>query len=147
MLPFLFFIVTACVLIITELVVFNLSIFWLLFIGLGALITALASWIIPDISWLSAVSIFIIATMLVSTFLYLPLKRWQTNPKGIKGNNVLGQTAKVITPIEANGEGKAIWSGTTWQAKLSADSKPLNEGDIATIVAVEGIVITLKNNS
>jgi membrane protein implicated in regulation of membrane protease activity len=142
--PFLFFILIAAALITTELVVFNLSVFWFLFVGIGALCAALVSWLMPEAGWLVAFVVFVIATALVSVGLYLPLKKWQNKAGPMHGNDAIGQTVEVLSDLTETAEGKVKWSGTSWQAKLAQGSEPLKEGDKAIIVAIDGIILTVK---
>ncbi|TCS36133.1 NfeD family protein [Reinekea marinisedimentorum] len=142
--PFLFFILIAVALITTELVIFNLSVFWFLFVGLGALVAALASWLLPDAGWLFAFVVFVVATAVVSVLLYLPLKKWQNQASPMHGNDAIGQTVKALSSLSESTEGEVTWSGTSWKAKLAAGSEPLKKGDKATITAIDGIILTVK---
>jgi membrane protein implicated in regulation of membrane protease activity len=60
------------------------------------------------------------------------------------GNDAIGQTVEVLSDLTETAEGKVKWSGTSWQAKLAQGSEPLKEGDKAIIVAIDGIILTVK---
>lgn len=142
--PFLFFIVLGTLLISAELLIFNLSIFWLLLIGIGAITTAIVAWLLPDLHWLSATVTFVIASTIVSILLYTPLRRWQKKPGAMSGSDAIGQTVDVLTTITANQPGKVRWSGTHWDAKLADNSEELSKGHYAEIVGISGIVLLIK---
>ena len=142
--PFAFYLTVGVALLAAELLIFQLSVFWLLFIGIGALIAALTAWFIPEASWLLTTSVFVIASIIVSFLLYKPLKKWQDKPGVIAGNDAIGQSAEVLDAVSADKDGKVSWSGTDWRAELSAGSEPLNEGDTAIIDSAEGIKLRVR---
>lgn len=139
MTPALFYLMLAAGLIITELLIMQLSVFWFLFIGLGALIASLAAWIVPEMSWVWATGIFIVASIGVSAALYPVLKRWQDKPAVIPGNDAIGQKTKVVEAISSDRPGKVTWSGTEWPAQSVEGEAEFNVGDTAIIRKLEGI--------
>ena len=142
--PFTFYLVLGACLIAAELLIFQISIFWFLFIGLGAILAALAVIVVPGASWLFATTVFVIASTLVALGLYRPLKRWQNKPGVLAGNNAIGQKVKVLEAVTAGQPGKVSWSGTDWRAELAVNSHPLQPGDIATIAELNGICLIVK---
>ena len=144
--PFFFYVIVAVSLLATELLVFQLSVFWLLFIGLGALVAALTAWFVPDASWLLTTSVFIIASAVISLLLYRPLKKWQNKPSIIAGNDAVGQSVKVLSLITKDQAGIVTWSGTDWHADLAAGSSDLEPGNTAKIVSMEGIRLTVTKS-
>ncbi|NND82780.1 MAG: NfeD family protein [Gammaproteobacteria bacterium] len=139
MTPALFYLLLALALIGMELLIMQLSVFWFLFIGLGALVAALAGWVMPELSWTAVTALFLVSSIVISVALYRPLMRWQNKPAPIAGNDAIGQTVKVVQAISADSEGKVQWSGTDWPARLAAGEEPLAEGQSAVIRKLEGI--------
>ncbi len=143
--PFLFYIVLGVILITAEVLIFGMSVFWFLFIGIGAIVAAIAAWLIPDISWLIATGTFVIASATIAGLLYVPLKRWQQKPGAMpSSSDAIGQTVDVLTEITADKAGSVNWSGATWSAKLASDSEPLKEGETAEITKASGIVLFVR---
>ena len=137
--PAVFYLIIAVALIGTELLVLQFTVFWFLFFGIGALVSAIICWFIPELSWLSATTIFLVASVAVSLLLYPPLRKWQAKPGPIAGHDAIGQQTKVIAAIGANSEGKVLWSGADWPAQLAEGEAPFEEGDVAIIKKLTGI--------
>jgi hypothetical protein len=89
--------------------------FFFLFVGLGALVTALLSWMgITDslITQLIVFSVISAASMLI----FRKKLQQSFNDKGTDYNEFEGEKAKVISPISPNGEGKVFFRGADWIA-------------------------------
>ncbi|WP_086930507.1 NfeD family protein [Agarilytica rhodophyticola] len=142
--PFLFFIIAGVALITAELLIFNMSLFWFLFVGIGALIAAVVVWFIPGVGWLYASVTFVIASALTSIALYKPLRRWQQKPGAMPGNDAIGQHVNVLEEISQAKSGKVTWSGAVWDAKLVGSSEPLQKGENAVIAEITGIVLLVQ---
>lgn len=128
----------AVVLIGAELLILQLSVFWFLFFGMGALVTAIASWFTP-LSWLASTSLFFVASLLIALLLYPLLRKWQNKPSPIAGNDVIGQRVEVIKTISHNRNGKVQWSGSDWNAQLAEGEDEIPAGEVAFIIKLEGI--------
>lgn len=143
--PFWLFLVIGVVLLATELVVFQLTTFWLFFIGLGALVAALFAWVYSGATLMSATAVFVVASAVITALLYVPIRRWQQAPTTLNDNNAIGQRVAVseaITPAKA---GSVSWSGSQWQAELvSGSTAELAVGDYARVVEVEGIRLIVR---
>lgn len=137
--PALFYLLLAVALIGLELLIMQLSVFWFMFVGLGALLTSLVGWMYPGMSWVSATGLFVLASVIISLALYRPLKRWQDKPGAMPGNDALGQSAEVTASITADKPGKVFWSGTDWPAELAAGEQALDAGEFVVIRRLEGI--------
>lgn len=136
--PAVFYLVLAVTLIGAELLIMQLSVFWFLFFGVGALIVAIVSWFAP-MSWLLSTSLFLVSSLLIAAALYPVLKKWQNKPGPIAGNDVIGQQVKVIQTISSERNGKVQWSGSEWTAQLAEGEQEIVEGESAVIVKLEGI--------
>jgi membrane protein implicated in regulation of membrane protease activity len=139
MAPALLFLLIAIVLIGTELLIMQLSVFWFLFFGLGALVTSLVCWAFPGITMVVAAGLFLVSTLVITAVLYPLLKRWQSQPGAIAGNDAIGQTAKVIETISPDNMGKVFWSGTEWPAQILEGEQSIEAGESVKIQKLEGI--------
>jgi len=137
--PALFYLAIAVTLIGVELLVMQFSVFWFLFFGVGALVSAITCWFMPELTWFAATSIFLLVSVLVSFALYPPLRKWQAKPGPIAGHDAIGQRTKVLKAITQSGEGKVFWSGADWPAQLAEGEEPFNEGEVAIIKELAGI--------
>lgn len=137
--PALFYLLLAVALIGLELLIMQLSVFWFMFIGLGALLTSLVGWIYPEMSWVSATGLFLLASLVISLALYRPLKRWQDKPGPMPGNDAIGQAAEVTEAITNDKAGKVLWSGTEWPAELADNEAAADTGEQVVIRELEGI--------
>lgn len=141
--PFVFYIIVGAALISAELLIFNLSVFWFLFIGLGAIIAGASAWIFPEAGWLYTTLIFVVASATVSVALYPPLKKWQAKPSAMPGNDAIGKEVDIIEAVTKEKAGKAEWSGATWDAKLASNSEDIAIGESAVITSINGIKLTV----
>jgi len=139
MTPASLFLIIAAVLIGTELLIMQFSVFWLMFFGLGALLTSLVCWLMPELGMTAAVSIFFISSLIVSALLYPVLKKWQDKPAPLAGNDAIGKSATVVELIPAGGIGKVFWSGVDWPAENSEQSQAFEQGETVIIKKLEGI--------
>lgn len=142
--PLLFFLILGTALVAIELVLMSMTVFWFLFFGVGALITALAAWAVPDMSWSVALTIFLVSSVLITLVLYAPLSRWQKQPSPIAGHDAIGQRVDVLTAIEEGGEGEVSWSGSKWKARLVQGESAIAAGESAEITKLEGIRLFVK---
>lgn len=138
--PFYFYLILAVVLISLELIIFQLSIFWFLFIGVGALQASLVVWLMGSDSWVVATAVFVSASIVSAAALYRPLMRWQKKPGVVSGNTAVGQQVLVTEAIAVGKAGKVHWSGTDWVAQLAEDhTASIEVGSHAVIIKLEGI--------
>ena len=137
--PSMFYLLMAVVLIGAELLIMQFSVFWFLFFGTGAAIASIVGWFYPEISWAWSTGLFLIASLATAGLLYPPLRKWQSKPGEIAGNDAIGQSVKVIEPILPDQEGKVLWSGADWPAKLAEGESAIEVGQNAVIKKLEGI--------
>ena len=139
MTPASLFLIIAAILIGTELLIMQFSVFWLMFFGLGALLTSAVCWLMPELGMTAAVSIFFVSSLIVSAALYPMLKRWQNKPAPLAGNDAIGKSATVVESIPADGRGKVFWSGVNWPAENADQNRAFEVGETVTIQKLEGI--------
>lgn len=122
----------------------------LVFIGLGAWVAALTTWL----GWTEALGaqmgIFAVSSTLLLIGLRRCFKSWFV---GFSKSNVssdadldefIGKPVRVLTGIPAGGSGRVEFKGTGWTA-ASADA--LESGESAIITAVEGLCLTVKRKN
>jgi membrane protein implicated in regulation of membrane protease activity len=136
--PAVFYLGLAVVLIGAELLILQLSVFWFLFFGVGALIVAIVGWVIP-LSWLASTGLFLVTSLLLALLLFPALRKWQAKPSPIAGNDAIGQRVKVIETISPNNSGKVLWSGSDWKAELADGEQEILADESAVIIKLEGI--------
>ncbi len=137
--PTAFYLGLAVALIGAELLIMQLSVFWFLFFGIGALIAASVSLLTP-LSWLASTSIFLVSSVLVAIALYPLLQKWQNKPAPIAGNDAIGQQVDVLEAVGPSSNGKVQWSGTDWPAQLAdGEDGEIAQGEVAVITKLEGI--------
>lgn len=136
--PAAFYLILAVILIGSELLILQLSVFWFLFFGIGALIVAMVSWFMP-LSWLASTGLFLGSSLLMALLLFPALRKWQAKPSPIAGNDAIGQQVQVIETISTDSNGKVLWSGSDWNAQLADSEQEIVAGETAIIVKLEGI--------
>ncbi|MRR14854.1 MAG: NfeD family protein [Deltaproteobacteria bacterium] len=116
--------------------------FILCFIGIGALIVALTTWLGITASLSSQLIVFS-----ASSLLFVLLLR-KTAKKLFAGHadappDYMGQKVSVIRPIPSGGEGAIRYRGSDWIA-FSEASEAIPEGATVQIEAIEGIRVKVK---
>lgn len=120
---------------------FLLTDFVMFFFGVGALATAAITYFVPGVQynillqfllWIgfSGISLLTLRKYFGRTFrgsMYIPEKE----------NQMIGQSARVVEPIEPEKSGRISFEGTTWKA-VSYDER-FSPGDTVTIIQKEGI--------
>lgn len=143
--PFWVFLIAGVSLLAIEMLVFQLTTFWLFFIGLGALVAAAYAWVTGDLVYTPTVAVFLVASITLTALLYKPIRRLQKAPSGLSDNNAIGQRVTVKKPLGPSTRGTVSWSGSDWQAELaSGEIATLAAGDEATVVSVKGIRLFVK---
>jgi inner membrane protein len=124
---------------------FSLS-FFAFFIAMGALLTALLTYlgILPTITL--QIVIFCISSVLFLVFLRKLLKRKFSQAKGgLDYTEFVGDKATLIHTIPENGRGKIFYRGTEWDA-MSIDGKPIEKDTQVTILKMDGIVAIVRQS-
>ncbi|OED38631.1 hypothetical protein AB833_19070 [Chromatiales bacterium (ex Bugula neritina AB1)] len=145
MTPFWFFLIAAAVLLALEMVVFQFTTFWLFFVGLGALVAASFAFVTSGSGYLGPTAVFVVASVVITALLYLPIKRWQSRPSSMQDNDALGHRVRVTATISPTSPGTVFWSGSEWQAELVEGSSLIIEKEQwARVVRVEGIRLLVE---
>ena len=136
MATYLLWAIAGFILIIAELVS---GTFYLLVLGVAALVGALVAWL-GGVFWLQA--ILAAAATLIGT--YLVHSWWQKHPKASQAENSLevGQTVVFESWVnEASGTARVKYRGASWDAKVNGAAKP---EDVLTIKALEQGVLQVS---
>lgn len=141
-----FFMAFGLTMIVVEVAVMQLSTFWFLYIGLGALFAALVLWVAPGLGWMGGMACFVVSTVIITVLINKPLRQWQKKPGAIAGNDAVGQSVDVLQDISADKPGKVSWSGSEWHAELVAGGPDIKAGERATIVSMHGITLVVENS-
>jgi inner membrane protein len=117
--------------------------FILCFIGLGALIVALTTWLNLTPGFNSQVIVFAVSSLLLMFVLR------KTAKKLFAGTNdavpdYLGQKVNVIRAIPPGGEGAIEYRSSDWIA-FSDEKDIITTGKTVEIVAIEGIRVKVKS--
>lgn len=118
--------------------------FILFFFGLGAWLTAAASWLFP-LNLNGQILVFIIASLFsllcLRSFVKKAFFGRATSEEGDSALVTPGAQAVVITAIVPPAEGKVKYSGTFWRA--IADER-IEAGEITSIVSQDGLLMKVK---
>lgn len=146
--PALFFCLAGLALVAAELLIFQLSVFWFLFIGAGALLASACLYLLQIHDWTIAVALFAVCSVVVAVLGYRPLKRWQLARAPMSGNDAIGQSVKVLTTISREHGGTVNWSGAEWHAELcSRQNEAIHPGEPAYIVELVGIRLIVASHA
>jgi membrane protein implicated in regulation of membrane protease activity len=140
--PSLIWLLTGVLLFLLEMI---LPGFVLFFFGIGAWCTAVASWFL-SIGLSGQLAVFLVSSVLSLVALRGLIRRTflGTRLAGDGGDSALargGEQVEVVVAIALPAEGKVRYSGTTWRATAA---EPIEAGEIATIVAQEGLVMRVR---
>ena len=124
---------------------FSLS-FFAFFIAMGALLTALLTYlgVLPSIAW--QIVAFSVSSILFLIFLRKLLRRKFSQAKGgMDYTEFVSDRVNVLHAIPENGRGKIFYRGTEWEA-VSIDGKPIEKDTLVTILKMDGIVAIVKRS-
>lgn len=123
--------------------VFSLT-FFLFFLGIGALVTALSIWVGVTPTLVGQLVCFCISS-LVATLLFRSTLRRMLEQKVHQGDysEYIGQRAVVSVSIPAGGEGKVVYRGSEWIA-FCDEHREIPEGATVTIAQVQGIKLRVN---
>ncbi len=121
------------------------SSFALLCFAVGSIAAALVGLFGYDEVW--QIMSFAASSLLLFVFIRpLLIKRLdsrsQSRPK-TNAEALIGRTAKVVEPIEANHFGRVTVDGDNWQA-VSSDNTPINICENVIIESIDSIILTVK---
>lgn len=124
---------------------FSLS-FFAFFIAMGALLTALLTYLGVLPTTALQVIVFCVSSVLFLILLRKLLKKKFSRAKGgLDYTEFVGDRVNVVKAIPENGRGKVFYRGTEWDA-VSIDSKPIEKDATVTILKMDGIVVIVRRS-
>jgi Membrane protein implicated in regulation of membrane protease activity len=124
---------------------FSLS-FFAFFIAMGALLTALLTYLGVLPTFALQIITFSVSSVLFLIFLRKLLKRKFSQAKGgMDYTEFIGDKVTLIHDIPENGRGKIFYRGTEWDA-VSIDGNPIEKNTLVTILKMDGIVAIVKQS-
>ncbi|MBI5885027.1 MAG: NfeD family protein [Deltaproteobacteria bacterium] len=134
--------IAGVILIVIELASFT---FVLAFLGVGALVTALVTWLGMTPETNTQLAAFSISSLLL-LILFRKTARRMFAGQGAVMSDDIGQRVTVIKEIPAGGEGDVLYRGSVWNA-VSDSSEAIPEDAMVEITATEGIRLRVKRVS
>ncbi len=126
-------------LLITELMLPSTICLWL---GLSALVTGLAAWLIPSLQWQTEVLVFAVLSFVTvgAWFRFRPHGKAATdNGLNQRSRNYIGQAFDLVEAIE-NGHGKVRVEDSVW--RVTGPDLPL--GATVRVIAVDGATLQVE---
>jgi membrane protein implicated in regulation of membrane protease activity len=119
--------------------------FYLLFIGIAALIVGAISLVIPT-AWVQIVFFAVLSAVFIAVLRKPLVERVRKSTATADIPEFIGETARAVEPIGAGREGKIELRGSIWNARNSGTSD-LPENAACTIVAREGIKMVVASKA
>jgi membrane protein implicated in regulation of membrane protease activity len=113
------------------------------FLSLGALVTALLTWIgvLPAIN--AQLLCFSIVSVVSLFGLRKPLKAFIKRGKSLEYSEYIGDKATVVKAIPLQGEGRIFYRGTEWIA-IAKDGQEIHKGKQVIIKELDGIKLIVS---
>ncbi len=138
-----FWLIVGFIMLVIEM--FSLS-FFAFFIAMGALLTALLTYLGLLPTTTLQVIVFCVSSVLFLLLLRKLLKKRFSQAKGgLDYTEFVGDRVNVIKAIPENGRGKVFYRGTEWDA-VSIDGKPIEKDTPVTILKMDGIVVIVRRS-
>ncbi len=138
-----FWFVIGFLLLIIEALALGFAAGFILFVGLGALLTGGAIWfgIVPA-SWLSSIATFALSSALISVLLWKPLRAIQRNSKPPEKDNtsdIIGLKFRLERDISITVPGVTRYSGIEWQVVIdhASEQQSIAAGSSVVVVSVD----------
>ncbi|MBL1259442.1 MAG: NfeD family protein [Thiotrichaceae bacterium] len=130
-------------LLIIEALALGFSTGFILFVGLGALLTGGAIWLgVVPATWLSSIATFALSSVLISVLLWKPLRAIQRNsiaPKKDNSSDIIGLKFRLEREISTTAPGVTRYSGIEWQVviDLASEQQSIAAGTSVVVVSVD----------
>lgn len=119
--------------------------FVIFFFGLGAIVTAVMTWLLPESSLVAqglCFSLSSILTLIVGRFWIIP-KFKPPVAKTEDTDGIIGAVVEVVSAIEPPRAGRVLLHGSEWSAVAEA---PVAKGSTVTVTARNNITLTVKKS-
>jgi inner membrane protein len=119
----------------------------LVFIGLGAWLASLTTWLGWTESLGMQMMVFAISSLVLLVGLRRLFKSWlmgfsKTNPDASRDlDEFIGKPVRVMSAFEAGVPGKVEFKGANWTAE---SDEPMQPGDTAIITSMDGLCLKVK---
>ncbi len=130
-------------LLVIEALALGFSTGFILFIGLGALLTGGAIWseLVPA-TWLSSIATFALSSVFISLLLWKPLRAIQRNSKPPEKDNssdIIGLKFRLKHEISTTAPGVTRYSGIEWQVVIdhASEQQMIAAGTMVAVVSVD----------
>lgn len=143
-----FWIATGFTLLAAEVLLFGFTTIVFLFAGIGALITGLAMMLglLPE-TWTAGIASFGIATGIISTLLWKPLRNMQDNDVSTKqySSDFIGYEFVLQQDVTIMRPGQHRYSGVDWAVELdSSAGNRLSAGQKVVVTSLDAGVFRVK---
>ncbi len=118
--------------------------FVFIFLGIGALLTAILLFLGIELSMSAQVISFVLLSFGTMLILRKPLQRKFNQSSKEEYNDFKGQACEVLTWNSENQSGTVKYRGSQWQAM---SSQSFQVGQIAIIESVDGITLTINSKN
>lgn len=120
--------------------------FVIFFFGIGAIITSVVTWLLPDCSLVLqglCFSLCSILSLVIGRFWILPKLKHPVPENDTDTDGIIGSVVEVVSAIEPPRAGRVLLHGAEWSAKADA---PIAEGTMVTVTARENITLTVTKS-
>ncbi|MBI3329035.1 MAG: NfeD family protein [Nitrospinae bacterium] len=118
--------------------------FYLLFLGMGALVVGILAGLdvatSPWVQWLLFSCLSVVAMLLVRRPL---LTRFQSSPPHRASDSLIGETALAFEDIAVDAIGRVELRGTTWNAR-NIGTHPVTRGQRCEVEHMEGLTLWVR---
>ncbi len=125
-------------LIVTEIATYQLVAVWFALGGAAAMVTAFAGWL----EFKGQLTVFLVVSVLaLAAFRPFVKKVLRIKPVATNVDQLVGQTATVIQPIDPMRKGRVHVGGLDWSASAC---EPIEEGKTVEVLSIEGATLLVR---
>lgn len=138
-----FWFLVGFVLLVIEALAFGFSTGFILFVGLGALLTGGLLWLaVVPATWMASIATFSLSSVVVSALLWKSLKRLQNDkPSPLKDNSsdLIGLTFRLDNELTTTSPTTTRYSGIEWKVEIDfmSEEDVISPGSVVSVVSVD----------
>lgn len=120
--------------------------FVIFFFGIGAIITAAMTWLLPESSLVAqglCFSLCSIVALVIGRFWIMPKFKRPAAESEADPDGIVGSAVEVVSAIEPPRAGRVLLHGAEWTAKAA---KPIAKGTVVTVTARDNITLTVTES-
>lgn len=119
--------------------------FYLMFFGLGAMITGMLTLLLPAApQWVQWIVFPIFSVVLVAAFRHRVLKRFSSGSKA-DVDSIIGERASALESINAGSLGMVQMRGSAWRARNSG-TRTIQNGEECEVEQLDGLVLIVRGH-